>query len=273
MHGRALEHGTHVRYLIIRSAVIQRKDYALKPQGNTGGHVVASERAPCSARVRAKSTQHDGSRPARIVIVDDHPIVRRGLVNVLRDEPDVEVVGEAGSGAEACRVLERTLPHAVVLDLALGEDDGMELARAWLAARPDLRILVLSMQDAALFADRLLAIGAMGFVPKNCSREEFLLALRTALRGNVYITEEQRARVQLWGPQEDTTRPDTSLSERETAVLRLLATGMSAAAIAAALDMAPKTVYSHRRNISAKLGIGSGVEMLRYAMQWFRSVA
>jgi DNA-binding NarL/FixJ family response regulator len=220
------------------------------------------------------SARSDGSRPARVIIVDDHPIVRRGLVDLLFDEPDVQVVGEAGSATEAREVLERTRAEVIVLDLALGEDDGVELARVWLEARPELRILVLSMQDAALFADRLLAIGVMAFVSKSGSREEFLLALRAAVRGNVYITEDQRARVQLWSQREDApSNTQAPLSGKEIAVLRLLATGMSAAGIAAALDMAPKTVYSHRRNIGAKLGIGSGRELLRYAMQWFRSAA
>lgn len=234
---------------------------------------MASEAASTAARVRM-GARVDGSNPARVIIVDDHPIVRRGLADVLLDEPDVEVVGEAGTATEARAVLERTRAEVILLDLALGEDDGMELARVWLEARPELRILVLSMQDAALFADRLLAIGVMAFVSKSCSREEFQLALRATVRGNVYITEDQRARVQLWSRREDAlSTAEAPLSSKEAAVLRLIAAGMSAAGIAAALDMAPKTVYSHRRNIGAKLGIGSGRELLRYAMQWFRSAA
>src|SRR3982750_2359409 len=92
---------------------------------NTGGHVVANEAAPMAARVRV-SARPDGSSPARVIIVDDHPVVRRGLANVLLDEPDIEVVGEAGSATEACEVLERTRAEVAVLDLTLGEDDGVE---------------------------------------------------------------------------------------------------------------------------------------------------
>jgi DNA-binding NarL/FixJ family response regulator len=234
---------------------------------------VTNETAPDMAHVRAIAGRPDRSRAARLVIVDDHPIVRRGLAHVLGHEPGVEVVGEAGTATEAGWLIECTNPEVVVLDLTLGDEDGMQLAQKWLKARPGLKILVLSMQDPALFADRLLAIGVMAFVPKNGSREEFLVALRATLRGDVCITEDQRARVQLWKQRDEPARPDAPLSEREIAVLRLLASGMSAAAIAAALEMAPKTVYSHRRNIGAKLGIGSGREMLRYAMQWFRSAA
>ena len=234
---------------------------------------MANEAAPTAVRMRM-SARPDGSYPARVIIVDDHPVVRRGLADILLEEPDVQVVGEAGSAIEAREVLERTRAEVIVLDLALGEDDGMELARTWLEARPGLRILVLSMQDAALFADRLLVIGVMAFVSKSCSREEFLLALRAAVRGNVYITEDQRARVQLWSQREPAqSNAQAPLSGKEIAVLRLLAAGKNAAGIAAVLEMAPKTVYSHRRNIGAKLGIGSGRELLRYAMQWFRSAA
>jgi DNA-binding NarL/FixJ family response regulator len=149
----------------------------------------------------------------------------------------------------------------------------MELARTWLQTRPELRILVLSVQDARLFADRLLALGVLAFVNKNSSREEFLLALRATVRGDVYVTGDARARLGMRSRPEAQGNPDELLSSREIAVLRMLAAGQSTAAIAAALDVAPKTVYSHRRNISAKLGIGSGREMLRYAIQWFQSVA
>jgi DNA-binding NarL/FixJ family response regulator len=223
--------------------------------------------------VRAERARPERPGAVRLAIVDDHPVVRKGLADLLWTEPGVKVVGEAGTATEANRLIECERPEVVVLDLTLGDADGMELAQAWLRTHPALKILVLSMQDSALFADRLLAIGVMAFVPKSCSREEFLTALHATLRGDVYITDDQRARVQLWSQREDPSRPEVPLSEREIAVLRLLASGLSAAAIARALDMAPKTVYSHRRNISAKLGIGSGREMLRYAMQWFRSAA
>jgi DNA-binding NarL/FixJ family response regulator len=205
---------------------------------------------------------------ARVIIVDDHPIVRLGLAHMLTSEPGIEVTGVAGCAAEAHALISRGPPDAVVLDLSLGDDDGMELARTWLQAHPDLRILVLSMQDPRLFAERLLAMGVMAFLNKNCSRDELLSALRAALRGDVWVKDRDVARAR-----PNQTVPDDLLSSREVAVLRMLAAGSSTAAIASALDMAPKTVYSHRRNISAKLGIDSGRELLRYAIQWFRSTA
>ena len=211
--------------------------------------------------------------PVRVIIVDDHPIVRAGLTDVLGNEPGIVVTGSAGCAADAHVLVALAEPDVVVLDLSLGEDDGMELARAWLQTRPELRILVLSMQDACLYADRLLAIGVMAFVNKNSSRDEFLTALRATVRGDVYVTDDQRARISLRPHPEAQPNPDELLSSREIAVLRMLAAGKSTAAIAATLEMAPKTVYSHRRNIGVKLGISSGREMLRYALQWFRSAA
>lgn len=209
-------------------------------------------------------------RRARVIIVEDHPIVRLGLAHMLTSEPGIVVTGVAGCAAEAHALIASGPPDAVVLDLSLGEDDGMELARTWLRAHPDLRILVLSMQDPRLFAERLLAMGVMAFLNKNCSREELLSALRAALRGDVWVKDGPR---DLARSRTNQAVPDALLSSREVAVLRMLAAGSSTAAIATALDMAPKTVYSHRRNISAKLGIDSGRELLRYAIQWFRSTA
>jgi two-component system response regulator NreC len=196
-----------------------------------------------------------------------------GLTDLLKSVRDVVVVGTAGSAAEADDLLLRARPDMVLLDLTLGGDDGMELARKWLQSRPELKVLVISMREASLFADRLLAIGVLGFVTKNCSREEFLDALHTTMRGDVYLSADQRARATPRQHAGEPANPDALLSEREIAVLRLMAAGHTASAIAAALGIAPKTVYSHRRNIGAKLGIDAGREMLRYAMQWFRPAA
>src|SRR5262245_1510325 len=128
----------------------------------------------------------------RAVIVDDHPVMRAGLADLLMKERDLVLVGSAGSAAEADDLVSRTRPDLILLDLTLGEDDGMELARKWLQSRPELRIIVVSMHEASLFAARLLALGVKAFVSKNCSREEFLAALRSTMRGEVYLTEEQR---------------------------------------------------------------------------------
>jgi DNA-binding NarL/FixJ family response regulator len=209
-------------------------------------------------------------RRSRVVIAEDHPVMRDGLIDLLEQEPAVELVGCAISALEVDHLMRVHAPEILVLDLTLGADDGMELAQRLLRERPGLRIIVLSMHDELVYGDRLLSMGVLAYVTKDRTRSEFLLALRSALEGRTYLTVEQRRRRDCRPLPDDLVTPESVLSERELAVLRLLAAGKTASAIAAELCMAPKTVYSHRRNIGAKLGIASGREMLRYAVHWAR---
>jgi DNA-binding NarL/FixJ family response regulator len=211
-----------------------------------------------------------GRARARVLIVDDHPIMRAGLVDLLSSQAGVEVCGSAHDASSALKLAREARPDVVVLDVSLGLDDGIELARMLLEQWPRLRIIALSMHEEPSFADRMLSIGAMAYVSKRGSREQFLLALRSAVRGEVYLSPEQSARMKGRARGAGIVSPEKLLSERELGVLRLIARGLSAGEIAAQLGMAPKTVYSHRRNISAKLGIHSGREMLLYAVHWAR---
>jgi DNA-binding NarL/FixJ family response regulator len=205
-----------------------------------------------------------------VVIAEDHPVMRDGLIDLLEQEPAVELVGCAVSAREVDHLMRLHAPEILVLDLTLGADDGMALAQQLLRERPGLRIVVLSMHDELVYGDRLLSMGVLAYVTKDRTRSEFLLALRSALDGRTYLTVEQRRRRDSRQLPDDPLTPERVLSARELAVLRLLAAGKTAAAIAAELRVASKTVYSHRRNISSKLGIASGREMLRYAVHWAR---
>ncbi len=211
-----------------------------------------------------------GRARARVLIVDDHPIMRAGLVDLLSSQAGVEVCGSAHDASSALKLAREARPDVVVLDVSLGLDDGIELARMLLGQWPRLRIVALSMHEEPSFADRMLSIGAMAYVSKRGSREQFLLALRSAVRGEVYLSPEQSARMKGRARGDGIVSPEKLLSARELGVLRLIARGLSASEIAAQLGMAPKTVYSHRRNIGAKLGIHSGREMLLYAVHWTR---
>jgi DNA-binding NarL/FixJ family response regulator len=208
------------------------------------------------------------SRRDRVVIADDHPVMRAGLADLLAHEPGVELAGCADNACDAVQLVRTANPAVLVLDLSLGEDDGIAVARQLLQDRPRLKILVLSMHDEQLFADRLLGMGVRAYVTKDRTREEFIQALRSVLRGEIYVTSEQRARLTSRTASGKLSSPERLLSPRELAVLRLLASGKSSVAIAAELSVAPKTVYSHRRNISLKLGIRSGREIVRYAVHW-----
>jgi DNA-binding NarL/FixJ family response regulator len=207
---------------------------------------------------------------ARVIIAEDHPIMRDGLIDLLEHEPAVELVGCADSALEVENLIRVHEPDLLVLDLTLGADDGVLLAQRLLWNRPKLRIVVLSMHDEMVFADRLLAMGVRAYLTKDRTRTEFLLAVRCALEGRTYLTAEQLRRRDSRINATESMTPELILSARELAVLRLLATGMTSAAIATELNVAAKTVYSHRRNISLKLGIASGRDMLRYAVHWSR---
>jgi DNA-binding NarL/FixJ family response regulator len=217
--------------------------------------------------VRSREIPQQGGR-ARVVIADDYPLVREGLLELLEAEPAIEVVGCAESAIQVQDLVRTTDPQMIVLDLSLGADDGAELARRLLRERPKLKIVVLTMHDELLLADRLLEMGVMAYVTKNRACDELLLAVRTVLRGEIYVTAEQRERLATRVKVRKSSTPETLLSSRELEILRLLASGNSSAAIAAALSISIKTVHSHRRNIGAKLGIRRARELLRYAVVW-----
>jgi two-component system, NarL family, response regulator NreC len=206
-----------------------------------------------------------------VVVADDHPVVLESIAGLLEDELSVEVVGRAESAIGAETLVRTTDPDMIVLDLSLGADDGIALAQRLLRERPRLKIVVLTMQDELLIVDRLLEMGVMAYVTKDRRCEEFVLAVRTALRGEVYVTAEQRERLETRARWRRSSNPEMLLSSRELEILRLLASGKSAVAIAAELSISVKTVHSHRRNIAAKLGTRRASDLVRYAILWQRS--
>lgn len=212
--------------------------------------------------------------PARVVIVDDHPIVREGVTALLETDPEFEVCGCAERAEDAYALIRKTSPDVVILDLTLGSDDGIEVARRVLVEEPASKVLVLSMHDELMLADRLFAMGAVGYVTKSGSLGELLDALHTVLRGEMYMSRglrERRDRRTSHTLPSEKQSPERLLTQRELSVLRLLADGKTATTIASELAVAPKTIYSHRRNIRAKLGLKSGREILRYAVHWSRT--
>ncbi len=211
-----------------------------------------------------------GTPCARVVIAEDHPIMREGLIDLLSLEPSVQYAGWADSAAGVLRILSRVQPEILVLDLTLGADDGVELAMQLRRDWRDLRIVVLSMHDERVIEDRLLSAGVFAYVTKDRTRTEFLTALRQSVLGKPYITAEQQKRLAARQAAPTHVSPESILSARELAVLQGLADGKTSETIAAELSMAPKTVYSHRRNIGSKLGIATGRDMIRYAVYWAR---
>lgn len=205
-----------------------------------------------------------------IVLVDDHPVVRDGLAYLLEGQGDFSVVGEAADPASAIEAIQRTRPQVVVLDLNLQGTEAIPLLEQLRESFPQLRILVLSMHDEDLYAERMLALGAHGYIMKQEEPAEFLRALRRVAGGEVYLSNRLTER--LLTRIGRTSRPGSAgvaqLTARERDVLGLVAQGLGTREISARLDMSAKTVDSHRRNIREKLGLETSRDLVRYAVRW-----
>jgi DNA-binding NarL/FixJ family response regulator len=208
----------------------------------------------------------------KIVIVDDHPFVREGLKQLLAGQSDFSLVAEASNVSDAQTAIAGQKPDVAVVDLALGTDDGVDLVRWVRQEYPDVRVLVLSMQDEALYAERLLRLGVSGYVMKNVAGTDFLGALRKVARGQRHVSAamgerllSQVAKGRTPGTDED---PVGALTDRELEVFRLIGAGISTREISQRLDLSMKTVDAHRRHMREKLNLRSTSELIRYATRW-----
>jgi DNA-binding NarL/FixJ family response regulator len=202
----------------------------------------------------------------RILILDDHPVVRQGIKLLINTQPDMTIVGEAQTEAEARRLIRELNPDAVIVDLSLGEGDGFNVVRDVSAHLPQIRVLVLSMHDEAIYAERLLAEGASGYIMKEAATEQLVTALRTVLRGDRYMSdnlkrllEERRSRNE---------GQSTRLSIRELQVISLIGLGQGTREIAEALSLSVKTIEAHRQTIKRKLALETNAQLVQYALKW-----
>jgi len=207
----------------------------------------------------------------RLLLVDDHAVVRSGLRMLLEGEPDMEIVGEAGTGAEALKAVEDLRPDVVLMDIGLPDQSGIDATRAIKRLNPATAVVALTIHEDEEYFFRMLEAGATGYVPKRAAPEELLTAIRTAAGGEVYLypslarllvsdylDQDQQARA---------THAVDGLSEREQEVLAHLADGAGNAEIAETLGISPKTVARHRENIMHKLGMHSRTELVKYAIR------
>lgn len=211
------------------------------------------------------------SEKARIVIVDDHPIVRHGVSRLLNREEDLCVTGEAENSAEALRLLEEDLPDLVLIDLVLDGESGIDLIEAIRSRWPELPVLVVSMHDAPDYLERVLKSGAQGFVNKKESIQRLADAIRRVLSGKVYIGENMMdvlARSLANDDEDEGENKVSELSDREMEVLRLIGQGYRPRQIAETLNVSPKTVNSHRENMKRKLELASTAELDQFAIRW-----
>ncbi len=204
------------------------------------------------------------STKRRVLVIDDHPIVRQGIRLMINAEPDLEVCGEAHTELEAKMQLRALRPDAAIVDLMLEQGDGFNLLRDINAHMPEIRVLVLSMHDEGIYAERLLGEGAHGYIMKQAATEQLIDALRAVLDGDLYISEALRLRRSL--PNERGLSAE--LSARELQVISLIGRGSGTREIANDLSLSVKTIESHRASIKRKLGLGTNAQLLQYAIQW-----
>ncbi len=227
---------------------------------------------PRSSKPTAPAPTADSSDPRkRILIVDDHPFMRAGLAQLIDRQPDMRVCREAGNPAEALQVLGREVPDLVLTDITMPGRSGAEFIKDLLALHPGLPVLVISMHDESIFAERMLRAGARGYIMKEAGGEALLAALRLVLGGQIYLSAKLSARLLetlTGGKPRGSTPPIAKLTDREFEIFQLIGQGKSTHDIAAQLHLSTKTVDVHRANIKGKLGINDGTALVRHAVRW-----
>ena len=210
----------------------------------------------------------------RVLLVDDHEIVRSGLKSLLAKEMDIEVVGEAENGREAIKAVESLAPDVVVMDIAMRESNGIDATREIVAKYDRVRIVALSMHSESRYISEMLAAGASGYLLKDCAFDELATAIRAVSEGRTFVSHgaadvvlaDYVRRVAI-SPRETGTQPGRALSPREREVLQLIGGGLSTKEIAARLGLSAKTVETHRRQIMDKLGIYHIAGLIKYAVR------
>jgi len=200
----------------------------------------------------------------RLVLVDDHALVREGLKAMLMAAPQIEVVGEAGHATEALAVVAETQPHLVLLDVGMKDVNGIELASQLLAQHPSLLVLMLSMYDNPATVNRAMQAGARGYVLKDAPSSDILQAIDTLVAGGTFLSADISGRLL----RSQTPRP--LLSARESAILSHLAKGHSSKQMAMELGVSARTVETHRQNIRRKLNLEGQAELIKYAVEHCR---
>ena len=203
--------------------------------------------------------------PTRILLADDHAVVRRGLRLVLDAEPDLTVVAEADDGISAVEEAFRTPCDLAILDVSMPRMGGLQAARELVSRRPQMRILMLSMHRDEQFFLEALRVGAGGYVVKSAADRDLIAACRAVMRGETFLYSDAQHLMLRYAPSDDMR--DRQLSDRESEVLALIAEGHTTQEIAQILVISPRTVDRHRENLLAKLNLRNRVELARYAIR------
>jgi DNA-binding NarL/FixJ family response regulator len=210
-------------------------------------------------------------RIARILIVDNHPIVREGLRWIIEQASDMVVCAEADTVASALTAIKETVPDVIVTDISLNQGDGIELVREVRARHPKLAILVLSNQQEDIYAEHMLSVGANGYMTKQATSEQILRSLLRVIDGGTYVSDAIANNIiqGAAGGRMMPANPVDRLSHRELQVLHRIGIGTSTREIARSLNLSIKTIESHRQRIKRKLNLRNGMHLMRFAVDWF----
>lgn len=207
----------------------------------------------------------------KVIIVDDHPVIRDGLAILINGEKDLEVCGEASDVAEALQVIAETTPDVAIIDVSLETGNGIELVKEVKARFPKVRMLVWSMYDESLYAERAIQAGALGYIHKKNVRDTVVEATRTVLAGDVYLSPEYSAKVLnrlQRGEPIEAKLPSAALTDRELEAFSLIGQGLKTSEIAERMELTPNTIETYRSRIKEKLQLKHAAELVREATAW-----
>ena len=209
----------------------------------------------------------------KIFIVDDHPMMREGLAQLITEEGDLMVCGEADDAPQALEQMEKLQPDLAIVDITLRTTSGLELIKDLSIRAPQTAVLVISMHDESLYAERVLRAGGRGYVMKQEGGKKLMEAIRRVLSGKTYVSEKISAKILdlFAGRPTENSSPVERLTDREFEVFRLIGQGLSTKQIAEKLHVSAKTVEVHRVNIKQKLNIGTAPELIRFAVRWMEA--
>jgi DNA-binding NarL/FixJ family response regulator len=243
-------------------------------------HRAKTPRKAAAATVTADPTPAPAPAPAppppqprknKVLVVDDHPMVRERLADLINEEPDLVVCGEAEDGHGALEAIKNLRPDVAIVDITLKDTYGIELIKDIKIRHPDLPVLVLSMHDESMYAERALRAGARGYLTKQEATRKVLDAIRRVLRGEVYVSEKMAAtllrRVAGSRREEEAQSPTAKLTDRELEIFQLIGQGLSTRQIAENLHLSVKTIEAHKAHIKEKLSLKTSSELLRYAIR------
>lgn len=207
-----------------------------------------------------------------VIIVDDHPLFSRGLAQLIETQKDYKVIGMAKNRNEALSLLDKDTPDLAIVDLNLGQEDGLELIKDILIIHPHTKILVLSMHDERFYAERALKAGAKGYIMKAEAETQVINAIKTVTNGEIYLSDEEKKRIKELsrGSSETGNKFDTitTLSDRQLQIFTLIGKGLGTVEIASKLNLSIKTIDTHKENIKAKLHCASSAELRQMAIEW-----